>query len=437
MTAHTTATAAALAVLTAASASAVQAENRIDVIRPDAPALAAHGPYPVGVRTLTLSDPDRIDVLNVTEDAIPTYARPLTVEMWYPAAAGTEPGTLYDTVTRAPSVATQLHGMASRDAAPASGETFPVVLISHGYPGNRFLMGHLGENLASKGYVTVSIDHTDSTYSDQAAFGSTLLNRSLDQRFVLDQMGEASVIGEDIAAITDAQTAGLIGYSMGGYGALIYGGAGVTQASTEYSWGTPRGLLEAHLAGSDSHNALSDDPRLKAVIAIGPWGRNTGFWDADGLSGFSRPLMLMAGSVDDVSVYGAMRMIFDEATGTDRHLLTFNHANHNAAAPMPAPAESYAPVEGMDFVPFEHYADAVWDTVRMNNITQHFATAFMDLHVKGDAEKAVFFDLVPSSDDGVHSLNEDGTEKEDHSHWNGFAARTAAGLRFESKAAGE
>ena len=75
-------------------------------------------------------------------------------------------------------------------------------------------MSHLGENLASKGYVTVSIDHTDSTYSDQAAFGSTLLNRPLDQRFVLDQMGDASVIGEDIAAITDAQTAGLIGYSM-------------------------------------------------------------------------------------------------------------------------------------------------------------------------------------------------------------------------------
>jgi predicted dienelactone hydrolase len=138
---------------TGLGATSLAAENRIDTVRPDAPELAAHGGYAVGVRTLELSDPERIDVLNVTDDAIPTYDRPLTVELWYPAADGTEAGTVYDTVTRAPSVATQLHGMASRDAAPASGETFPVILISHGYPGNRFLMSHLGENLASKELV--------------------------------------------------------------------------------------------------------------------------------------------------------------------------------------------------------------------------------------------------------------------------------------------
>jgi predicted dienelactone hydrolase len=60
-----------------------------------------------------------------------------------------------------------LSGRAARDAAPAEGE-FPLVIISHGYPGNRFLLSHLGENLASKGYVTVSIDHPDSTYDDMA-----------------------------------------------------------------------------------------------------------------------------------------------------------------------------------------------------------------------------------------------------------------------------
>ncbi len=433
MTRSTTLITAGLAAATLAGPA--PAENRIDVIRPDAPALAAYGDYPIGVRTLELTDPDRIDVLNVTEDAIPTYERPLTVEMWYPAAPGTAAGTVYDTVIRDGVTKTQLHGKAARDAAPAAGETFPLIVISHGYPGNRMLMSHLGENLASKGYVTVSIDHTDSTYSDQAAFGSTLLNRPLDQRFVVDQMGEASVIGEDFAAITDTSQTGVIGYSMGGYGVLIYGGAGVTQASTEYSWGTPRGLLAEHLAGSDTHAKLTDDPRIKAMIAIGPWGRNTGFWDAAGMSGFSRPLMLMAGGVDDVSQYPAMRAMFDEATGTDRHLLTFENANHNAAAPMPAPAEAWNVAEGLS--PYDHYSDAVWDTRRMNNITQHFATAFMDLHLKGDAEKAGFFELTKQAGDGVYSLNEDGTAKEDHSYWPGFANRTAHGLTFETKAKGE
>ncbi|MEJ2003032.1 MAG: dienelactone hydrolase [Maritimibacter sp.] len=422
----------ALGLTVALCADAALAENRIDLIRPDAPELAAHGDYPVGVRSLQLTDPDRIDVLNVTEDEIPHYDRSLTVEVWYPAAAGTEPGTVYDTVIRDGVTETQLVGMASRDATPVTGETFPLVLISHGYPGNRFLMSHLGENLASKGYVTVSIDHTDSTYSDMAAFGSTLLNRPIDQRFVLDQMNDAAVIGDDLAAITDAQTAGLIGYSMGGYGAMIYGGAGVTEVSTGYSWGTPRGLLKANMAGTDSHAALSDDPRLKAVIAIAPWGRNTGFWDAEGLAGFSRPLLLMAGSVDDVAEYDAIRMIFDETTGTDRSLLTFENANHNAAAPMPAPVESWDNPDA-----FTHYSDAVWDNVRMNNITQHFATAFMDLHLKDDADKAAYFDLLPNANDGVVSRNEDGTLKDDHSQWTGFPDRAAKGLRFESKAAGE
>ncbi len=44
------------------------------------------------------------------------------------------------------------------------------------------------------------------------------------------------------------------------------------------------------------------------------------------------------------------------------------NANHNAAAPIPAPVEGYAVNESLGWAPFEHYADPVWDTVRMNNI---------------------------------------------------------------------
>lgn len=409
------------------------AANPIDTIRPDAPELAAYGEMPIGVQTLEFSHADQIDILNTTPENAPTYDRPLTVEVWYPAAAGTEAGTTYTAFLRDGKTEVPLTGRAARDAAPASGAAYPLVVITHGYPGNRYLMSHLGENLASKGYVTVSIDHTDSTYSDQAAFGSTLLNRPIDQRFVIDQM---AALDGPLGDIINADQTGVIGYSMGGYGALIFGGAGVTQASTEYVWGTPNGLLERHLAGSETHEALIDE-RVKAIIAIGPWGKNAGFWDADGMSGLRKPTLLMAGGSDDVSVYQAIRSIFDEATGTDRHLLTFDHANHNAAAPMPAPKEAYALAAAGDSGPFEHYADAVWDNTRMNNITQHFATAFMDMHLKGDAEKAPYFDLVTNAGEGVVALDDAGKETVDHTYWNGFAPRTAAGLMFESKSQGE
>ncbi|MCB1342643.1 MAG: dienelactone hydrolase [Pseudooceanicola sp.] len=419
--------------MAALAAMPAAAENRIDQIRPDAPELAAFGPLPIGVTTLQFTNPGQIDIVNTKDGAQPTYDRALTVEVWYPAAEGTSEGGSYRALLRDGKTEVTLQGRAARDAAPASGTTYPLIVISHGYPGNRFLMSHLGENLASKGYVTVSIDHRDSTYDDKTAFGSTLLNRPIDQKFVIDSM---AALDGPLGAITDAETTGVIGYSMGGYGAMIFGGAGVTQASTEYTWGTPNGLLARHLAGSDTLKELVD-PRVKAIIAIGPWGMNTGFWDAAGLAGFEKPLMLMAGSADDVSVYAAIRGIFEGTTGTDRHLLTFEGANHNAAAPMPAPVESWGFDAALGFAPFDHYADAVWDTNRMNNIAQHFATAFMDLHLKGDSAKGDYLTLIPHAADGVVALDESAKPKPEHTYWKGFLPRTGVGLTFETKAKGE
>ena len=407
--------------------------NPIDTIRPDAPALAPYGPYAIGVRTETVTLPDSIDVLGIEGEDVPRYDRPLTLEIWYPAAIGTEAGGTYTATLRDGKTTATLTGRAARDAAPAAEGPFPLILLSHGYPGNRFLMSHLGENLASKGYVAVAMDHTDSTYSDQAAFGSTLLHRPLDQDRVLDHIAGLT---DPLGAIVDTDRTGIVGYSMGGYGALILGGAGVTQAATEFSWGTPNRLLAAHLAGSDTHEALVDD-RIKAVIAIGPWGYNAGIWDMDGLAGLRVPTMFMAGSADDVAVYDAIRGMFDGAIDTERHLLTFVYANHNAAAPIPAPKEAWEPVETLDFVPFDHYADAVWDNVRMNNVAQHFATAFFDLHLKGDPDRRGYLELVPRSEDGIVALDDAGEQTEDHTYWQGFAPRTAAGLRFETKRPGE
>lgn len=421
-----------VAAVTALVASPLYA-NQIDQIRPDAPQLADYGTLPVGVQTLSLVHPDQVDVVAINGNDIPRYDRPLIVEVWYPAADEPAERGIYKAILRDGATEVELSGRAARGATPATGEKFPLVVLSHGYPGNRYLMSHFGENLASKGYVTVSIDHTDSTYSDQGPLGSTLFNRPLDQRFVIDQM---AALDTDLGGIIDTDFVGVIGYSMGGYGALIFGGAGLTQAATEYSWGTPNGLLAQHLAGSDSHEALVD-PRVRAVIAIGPWGRNAGFWDAGGVSGLRKPTLLMAGGSDDVSVYETIRTIFHEATGTDRHLLTFTNANHNAAATIPAPKESWVPVDTLDFVPFEHYADPVWDTVRMNNVAQHFATAFLDLHLKGDLSKKVFLELIPDGSQGVMALDEEANPTEDHTYWAGFSARTATGLRFETKHAGE
>lgn len=436
---HMTTTALLAASLTAGAA---QAENRIDRQLPNAPELAAYGDHAVGVRTLEMVNPDQIDILAIDPaadkpDEMPRYDRPLTVEMYYPAAEGAQGETAFKAYLRDGTTEVTLQGQAMRDVDPASGETFPLVLISHGYPGNRYLLSHLAENLASKGYVVASIDHTDSTYRTQAAFGSTLVNRSLDQLFVLEQMAQKAAEGGDFAGLYDAENTGLIGYSMGGYGAIITAGGGVTETSVGYTWGGPHGTLGIHQAGSDTHDALPD-PRIKTAVAFGPWGMNRGFWDAEGLAGVQIPMLFIAGSQDDTSLYeDGIRAIWQNTSNVDRALLTYMNAGHNAGAPMPAPTESYYFSEDKGFNISEHYTDAVWDTARMNNIAQHFVTAWMDSHLKNDAEKGGYLDLVEDSNAGVWSVEEDGTKKDDHSYWKGFAQGSAKGLMYETRAAGE
>ena len=413
--------------------------NPIDTQLPGAPTLAAYGALPVGVRQLEMLNPDQIDILSIDPAAakpaeFPRYDRPLTVEIWYPAVEGAAGSNQMKAFLRDGTTEVTLTGRAIRDAAPATAETpYPLVLISHGYPGNRFLMSHLAENLASKGYVVASIDHTDSTYRTQAAFGSTLVNRSLDQLFVLEEMAGKAAEGGEFAGLYDAGNTGLIGYSMGGYGAIITAGGGVTEASVAYSWGGPHGTLGIHQAGSETHNALPD-PRIKTAVAFGPWGMNTGFWDAAGLAGVQIPMLYIAGSQDDTSLYEqGVRALWENTSNVETALLTYMNGGHNAGAPMPAPIESFYFNEDKGFDISEHYSDPVWNTARMNNIAQHFVTAWLDERLKGDAAAGAYLELVENSNDGMWSMNEDGTEKVDHTYWNGFPKGTAKGLMYEVK----
>jgi predicted dienelactone hydrolase len=405
----------ACAFVVALAPGALAQTNRIDTVTPSAPELASYGKYAIGVRTIQATDKNRPDILSTKEGA-PTarYDRTLTLEVWYPTAlaAGQKPGGDYHAITRDPAITATLHGQAVRDAAPLATEpAFPLVIISHGYPGNRYLMSHLGENLASKGFVTVSIDHKDSTYDDQKPFASTLYNRAFDDLFVLNEMDRLGKPGSGsfLSGRLDASRTGLVGYSMGGYGAVNVIGGGYSKASETIAGAPPNKLLADRGAANPDYRKTID-PRIKAAIAIAPWGMVGGFWDAEGLKGITTPVMFVAGSVDDVAGYEkGTKAIYQAAVNADRYLLTFINANHNAAAPIPAPAETYVAAQPGKPAAFAHYADAVWDTVRMNNILDHFATAYFDLYLKNDLEKKAYLDAG----------------------WKGFKRGTTAGLTLD------
>jgi len=394
---------------------------------PDAPALAERGKHAVGVRTLQLVHKNQVDVLNSKDGKDPLYDRPITVEVWYPATLLPEEEALvtYEEVLgvandpNRPLIPFTFQGRAQRDAAPLQGEeAYPLIIVSHGYVGSRLLFTYLTENLASKGYVVVALDHTESTFRDAGPFQSTLLNRSKDVLFVLNEVADLTKSNTHfLAGLADTDNTGLIGYSMGGYGVLNVAGAGYSDAAIQFFTGMTGGskALEERGNNSAAYKA-SLDSRIKAVVAFAPWGKREQVWDAEGLSGVSVPTFLVAGSQDDISGYEkGIKAIYEGLVNSDSYLLTYANARHNIAPNPPPPASLQA---GLHFDEYYRYAEPAWNENRINNINQHFVTAFLGIHLKQE-DHGKYLDLKPDSNEET---------------WTGFKDRSSTGLELLHRA---
>lgn len=407
----------------------------------DAPELAPRGEFSVGVRTFEIRNPGQPDILHFDKASgkAPLYDRPLTLEIWYPATipAGQREHTEYEMTMPGPkSVKFTFAGKALRDAAPISGKAFPLVIVSHGYPGSRFFLSYLSENLASKGYVVAAIDHTDSVLGAVQAFQSTILNRAADQLFAMSEIEALSAKPDHfLHDVVDAKRTAIIGYSMGGFGVLASAGAGYTrQAAT--SGFIPGGYLEAWAAG-DPRFLAHKRGNLKAFVAIAPWGAQPPInsWDAAGLAGIRIPSLFIAGDQDDVSGYReGIRPAFDQTIHSDRCLLVYENANHNVGG-NPPPPEALG-----SFSTREYFDESVWRKERIAAINQHFVTAFLDLHLKGDQTRAAYLHLATvKSNDGKWPLppgsSVGGKFSDGKTYWKGFQRRWALGLEMHCIAA--
>jgi predicted dienelactone hydrolase len=399
--------------------------------RADAPELAYRGDYAVGVRAIKVVNRNEIDILNwSSENSDPVYDRKLKLEVWYPARLYNRDRqvTTYTDVLGSgegnpdrPLLPFEFAGRAARDAMPdLDGGPYPLVIVSHGYPGSRVLMTYLTENLASKGYVVVAIDHRDSTHADATAFYSTLLNRTLDINFVLSKMASKSGRGRSfLSGMVDADRTAVIGYSMGGYGALNAAGAGYTEASVNYPWGVPGGHLARLQEGTDDY-AAELDPRIRAIVALAPWGGCCGFWDTTGLSGIQVPSLFIVGKQDQTAGYKNVKWLFDNAVNSDRYLLAYESAIHEIAVnPAPPLAESH-------YREYVHYQEPGWDNRRLNNVNQHFITAFLGSKLSGDFGKyQPYLDLEEPI-----SNNAPRTDESNPRYWKGFTNWSSIGMEL-------
>ncbi|MGW6624397.1 alpha/beta hydrolase family protein [Nocardia sp. NPDC055002] len=206
---------------------------------------------PVGATTLHLVDDARPDPFQ------PGRSRELMVSVFYPATevdryprahyASTEliPGLEDELGIELPGALTHAHREAPAQAASA----YPVVLYTPGAGVSRILGTGLAEDLASRGYVVVTVDHTYETGPavefpggrlvrpapapngfDTAIREKYIAARLLDLRFVLDSLAglatrtdpdaESDPLPTDLGRVLDLNRVGAVGHSSGGYTAV-------------------------------------------------------------------------------------------------------------------------------------------------------------------------------------------------------------------------
>lgn len=387
------------------------------------PKMAEMGALAVGVKTMTVVNPQQ---LNLT-DFQSLEDRSLTLEVWYPAEAGTDKAT-YENVTRL-NQPFSLRGEAFREAKALTEGSYPLVVLSHGYTGYRTIMFYLGEHLASHGFVVVGIDHTDSTNADVdfkqnpgSGFVSTLVNRARDQQFVLDYFSQGS---GPIQGITNTDDASVIGYSMGGFGAInTVGGCYDFNAAGLQRLGFPEQAANAMLPLFNFCQAGREtvDPRWKAMVSFAPWGQELNVHSADALSKITVPSLYIAGENDDISGYElGVKKLFEQTGGENTFMLVFENARHNFA-PHPAPKVAYE-----TDIEIGHYIEPAWSNEALTRINQHFTLSFLNCFVKNDKASC---EMLPERFDATQLKDAEGKLS---APWPGFPERWGTGMQFHSK----
>ncbi|MGN9843998.1 alpha/beta hydrolase family protein [Nonomuraea sp. H19] len=199
------------------------------------------GSHPVGATSLHLKDVSRHDPW-VPE----AKARELMVSLWYPAKPRGERRAQYVTPKESELLVkdAQLPGVpfdvlsktrtnAFSDANPAGrSRSLPLVVLSPGFNSHRSSLTALAEDLASRGYVVVGIDHTyesaatafpDGRVTTCVAcqakgegFGEKVVgSRALDVSFVLDQLTRSRSQWKG-ARLIDPSRIAMAGQSVGG-----------------------------------------------------------------------------------------------------------------------------------------------------------------------------------------------------------------------------
>lgn len=190
---------------------------------------------------------------------------------------------------------------AGKDLPPVPGR-HPLVVISHGHMGTRWGHSDLASALARKGYVVASVDHAGNTHGDGGRSGTdeVFLGRAWQMRTLLDSVLADSTLGP----LVDPARVGAMGFSMGGYTALLLGGAspdfdklGPYCAEAAHAKSVLCTEMKTVRAVRPELRGGTHEPRIRALFVMAPVGV---FFDEAGLKDVKVPVRLYSAEKDEV-----------------------------------------------------------------------------------------------------------------------------------------
>ncbi len=213
--------------------------------------------------------PREVPGYQVIQIAVSHRKTPVRVHLWYPTDENSAPVLVGQNAL--------FYGHYVHREAKPSGNSLPVVLLSHGSGGNAERLGWLASEIANRGMIVAAPDHPGTTSGDSDPFQTVKVwERPQDLSAVLDYLASNSNSGLK----PDMNRVGVVGFSLGGFSALSISGVRVSKAQFIDYCNANRGQLDCgwmQAAGVDfniidreRYEQSNLDHRIKATVAVDP-----------------------------------------------------------------------------------------------------------------------------------------------------------------------
>jgi predicted dienelactone hydrolase len=203
----------------------------------------------IGVHTYKYEDKDR--------------KRPVTVEFWYP----TDEEVAQNETSQEE---VWIHPKEARDAKLSEKRaSYPLIMMSHGYRGDRRERTWLVDSLVRQGFVVASVDHFGNVWNQFDPIASLCFwDRAKDISFAISAVLEEP----DLKMKINQTKIGFVGYSMGGMTGLALAGAQAHHVKEIVKKTSDVSIPEPVLSTIDFAEAEKNyrDPRIRSMLLICP-----------------------------------------------------------------------------------------------------------------------------------------------------------------------